>query len=333
MNASIAAMAMSSPWKEGTGFADSAGAGAFGATGAFGAAGALAAASPPAWLFCASAFPSEQPPSHRAPARIIGRAILWACRAIIESPPCWDLAAKGNARQMLGQRLGPLFPGFRDSGGAQPQRGQLAPNLALPVPVGPGIGGARVEDLPDPNGPSGQAILGAPRREGADADHPLGFEDPGEVEQEAIAGRKEGLAFARRQLVGGAVAAAFFHEDQGAVIGDEVLLEKTLRSPKMRGHRAPEPRPAHFAPRAGKALDRALGIDSGGLGHRCLDAQPVPNPAHLAEGDAGLRHAEGAGIHAEEDHAPPPGRVAPEVGVVGTLGVLDGVVDVAYGRA
>jgi len=62
-----------------------------------------------------------------------------------------------------------------------------------------------------------------------------------------------------------------------------------------------------------------------------MDVEPVSNDGDLAEGNAGLRHAEGAGIHAEEEDLFGGSGVTFEVYFGGFCGVDEGVVYVGYG--
>ena len=54
---------------------------------------------------------------------------------------------------------------------------------------------------------------------------------------------------------------------------------------------------------------------------------------HFAKGHAGLRHAEGAGVHSQEEYPPGAGRVPAQVRVMRPHRVLGRVVDMADGRA
>src|SRR2546423_13286883 len=65
---------------------------------------------------------------------------------------------------------------------------------------------------------------------------------------------------------------------------------------------------------------------------RGLDLEPVADSGDLAEGDAGLGHAERAGIHPEEEDAFRIVAVTPEIKLVGAPGVMERVVNVGDGR-
>src|SRR2546423_3259483 len=65
---------------------------------------------------------------------------------------------------------------------------------------------------------------------------------------------------------------------------------------------------------------------------RGLDLEPVADSGGLAEGDAGLGHAERAGIHPEEEDAFRSVAVTPEIKLVGAPGVMERVINVGNGR-
>ena len=64
---------------------------------------------------------------------------------------------------------------------------------------------------------------------------------------------------------------------------------------------------------------------------RPLDPEPVPHQGNAAEGDAGLGHAPGSGIHAEQEHAL--GRIAEPLEILPErrFGVAQWVVDMGHG--
>ena len=148
-----------------------------------------------------------------------------------------------------------------------------------------------------------------------------------------VAGRVQRLALGGEQLVGRAILAGGFHEDEGAVVGDEMLAEECFGGSPMASDGGPDARPAHFAARTGESVDRALRV----LGARSVDAgvdsHPIAHHGHLAEGNAGLGHAVGAGIHAQEDHSFGAVPETAEVFPVAPRGVTEGVVHVGHGSA
>ena len=167
----------------------------------------------------------------------------------------------------------------------------------------------------------------APRREGADPDHPFRGERIDEAPQVAVARREEPLLLVRRQAIRRPVAPARLEEQQRAVVRDVVAREEALGTAPVRRHRAPQPRAAHLAAAAGEALDRALRVRLRRAADGRLDAEPVADEAHLTERHSRLRHAEGARVHAEKDHALARRGVARDVARVRAARVVERVVD------
>ena len=62
-----------------------------------------------------------------------------------------------------------------------------------------------------------------------------------------------------------------------------------------------------------------------------VQAQPIAHGGHFAKGHAGLRHAEGPGVHADEHHALAALGVALQVLLVHVPGVVQRVVHVGDG--
>ena len=66
--------------------------------------------------------------------------------------------------------------------------------------------------------------------------------------------------------------------------------------------------------------------------HLAAEAQEVPHHGHVAKGNPRLRHAERAGIHAEQEDFLGSLPVANEVGLGHLPGVVEGIVDTGDGR-
>src|SRR2546423_10128715 len=140
----------------------------------------------------------------------------------------------------------------------------------------------------------------------------------------------ERRAFARRQFVWRAIASAVFEKGERAVIHDEVIAEKFLRHTKAFREQSPEPFAADFA---------AMAIESGDEPFRMLirraldlhfDAEPIADGGDLAERDAGLGHAERAGIHSEKQDALRTVAIASEIDFVGAPRVAKRIVNMRY---
>ena len=81
----------------------------------------------------------------------------------------------------------------------------------------------------------------------------------------------------------------------------------------MVGDRTPEPRAADLAALAIEAIDGALWMLLLGSIDSLLDSQPVPYGAYFAKGNAGLGHAIGTRVHAEEEDPLSPLSEPPQV--------------------
>jgi len=66
--------------------------------------------------------------------------------------------------------------------------------------------------------------------------------------------------------------------------------------------------------------------------HRRVDFQPVSDNVDFAEGNAGLGHSPGAGVHPEQQDLLRTGSVTLDVKVKGLAGVFQRIVHVAYRR-
>ena len=122
----------------------------------------------------------------------------------------------------------------------------------------------------------------------ADPDSPFGpqrLEDGREV---PVAGGGEERLLAGGELVRRPVAARLLHEDQRAVVEDEVVGEELIGRPEALPEEAPEASAAHLGARAAEALDEALGVLLLRLADMCLDSHPVPDSLDLPEGDSDL---------------------------------------------
>ena len=121
-------------------------------------------------------------------------------------------------------------------------------------------------------------------------------------------------------------------EGERTVVGDEVLGEEGVGTFEFLGEVAPQAAAGNFRAGAGVAFDRTRGILLRRLADRGFDAEPVARGGDLAEGDAALHHAEGAGVHAQKNDALFARAVAAQILLVRRPGVVERVVDVADGR-
>src|SRR5262249_40902720 len=108
-------------------------------------------------------------------------------------------------------------------------------------------------------------------------------------------------ALVRGELVRRAVLTALLHEHERAVVPHEEAREERRGRLEARSRPAPQARATHLGARARKAFYRTRGMLARGLLHAALDTEPVAHERNLAERDTGLRHAERAGVHADEE--------------------------------
>lgn len=211
---------------------------------------------------------------------------------------------------------------------------ELLGGLAGPVAIGEWAGGAGVEDAADFEA-SAEGVFGtlsAGLRKGTNAYDPFGIEGGDDFAEVGVAELFHGLGFAGGELVRGAVATAFLHENEGAVIGHKMLLEEVFSRAKTLGEEAPEAAAADFGVFAGKAGDAAFGVLVLGMSDFRFDLHPVAYRGDFAKGHAGLGHAEGARVHADEDDTFFAFAVTAEVELVRNAGVFERIVNVGRGR-
>lgn len=116
-----------------------------------------------------------------------------------------------------------------------------------------------------------------------------------------VTGLVERISFIRWQLVGRAVPSGGFHENQGAIVGDEMLTKKRVWISPVVGDCPPETSAADFASRTVKSIDATFWMFVVGTIDAFFNAQPIADPTDLAKGYARLGHSVGARIHAKKD--------------------------------
>ncbi len=117
-------------------------------------------------------------------------------------------------------------------------------------------------------------------------------------------------------------------EEQRTVIVDEMIGEEYLSLAEALLEQSPETAAADLGTVAGEAGDLLAGMLLVGSPHRHLQPHPVANGGDLSEGHSGLRHAEGAGIHAQEEHLlRAGGGITTQVGLMGRPGIVQRLID------
>ena len=143
------------------------------------------------------------------------------------------------------------------------------------------------------------------RGKSADANHPFRLENLKNSLQMLIASLEQPVFFGRGQFVRCPVAAGGFAECQRTIIGHEVFPEEDFGRTKPAGEQLPKPPAADLRARTIPAKDRPLGMLRCGPADGRGNFKPVTHGGDFAEGNAGLNHAERAGVHAQKHHALP----------------------------
>ena len=117
-------------------------------------------------------------------------------------------------------------------------------------------------------------------------------------------------------------------EEERAVVVDQVIGEEGLGLAEAFLEEPPEASAADFRTMAGKAGHLLAGMLLVRASDRHLQAHPIPDGGDLPERHAGLSHAEGSRIHAQEEHLlGTRSRVATQIGLVRGPGVIERLVD------
>lgn len=132
----------------------------------------------------------------------------------------------------------------------------------------------------------------------ADADGEHGLEDIDDGLEVLVAGGEESLSFGDGEFVGGAIAAALFHENQGTVVGDKVIDEEVVRIRILFFEEPPEAATGDFGFLAGESFDDTFGMLIGWLGDGGFDFHPIADVSDFAKGDSCLSHSPRTWIHA-----------------------------------
>lgn len=219
---------------------------------------------------------------------------------------------------------------------------QLRGHSPGPILIGSGTGWTGMEDLAESGpdwrtGPDWRILLsencdGTFRREIADADNPVRRQNANDFPEVIVAPRKERVALTRWEFVRRPIASAFFEKGERAIVHDQMFLEEFLGCPETFREQPPESLAADFAAMTIETSDESFGMFARRAIDLCLDAEPVADGRDFAEGDTGLRHAEGARVHPEKQD---PFRIipgAPQINLVATPGVTQRIVNVRDGR-
>ncbi len=204
-----------------------------------------------------------------------------------------------------------------------------------PTPIRHGVRRARVRDLGILDQQSVQSLPRARLGISADADDGAHAERLDEDAQQPVAF----LVHRRHDLI-----REFFRDDVTALLGvlqeqqrtvvmDEMVGEESFGLPETFHEETPQPATADLRAVTGKTghlLARVLLLRPS---NRHLQPHPIPDGGDLPERDAGLGHPEGTRIHAQEEHLLRPGsRIATQIGLMRSPGIVQRLVDEVSGR-
>lgn len=214
---------------------------------------------------------------------------------------------------------------FPDTSGDQLPGGGFRPTA-----IGGRGCGRRVEDAGDGGrgAAQGGGLMKAVFRKAAHSHEKCGLhvaDGFGEVAQAGIFNR---LHFGGGEFVRCEIGTRFAHPDQRAVVEDEVVGEEIAGIREAFGEQSPEAATTDFRARAGESFNRSFWVFSCGFSDGGFDFHPVAHGGDLTKRNTGLGHAEGARIHAEEQHAFGGGAEAVEVRLVRLPGVVERVIGV-----
>lgn len=166
----------------------------------------------------------------------------------------------------------------------------------------------------------------------ANTDKPLWVEVFDDGPEVAVTGSVDGFHLGVGDFVGGAITAGLLHEDEGAVVGDEVIGEEISRVGEPLAEESPEPATADFRAGAGKAIDGTFGVFVFWFLDGSFDSHPRAHRFNFAEWHPGLGHSERAGVHPEHEDLFRGCAEAREVLGVGLPSVFERIVDVGDWR-
>lgn len=130
-----------------------------------------------------------------------------------------------------------------------------------------------------------------------DSNNGFGLQDSSERLQKLIAARLEHLGILAIQFVGRDVSSPFVHEDERAIIRDEMLLKEGVWSREPFREETPKSSPRDFGFLTSESFDRTLGMLFERLRNRGMNLKIVSDRCDLAKWNPRLRHPKRAWIH------------------------------------
>ena len=180
-----------------------------------------------------------------------------------------------------------------------------------------------------------QSFTGARLGIAADADDGADAERLDDDPQQLIALLVHRRHDLRRKFLGDDVTTLLgvLQEEQRAVVVDQMIGEEGLGLAETFLKEPPETSAADLGPMAGETghlLARVLFLRPS---DRHLQPHPIPDRSDFPERHAGLGHPERSRVHAQEEHLlRPRSRVATQIGLMRSPGVVQRLVDEVRGR-
>jgi|GEM_PF-137386 len=134
----------------------------------------------------------------------------------------------------------------------------------------------------------------------SDTDNPVWLQGADGCFEMGVTGGEQRLSLLHRQLVWSQVFSGFTHENEGAIVNDEVIGEKGFWGDELLLEIAPKTTATDFRTRAAETFNAALGVLRLRFSNGTLKPQPVPSCSDLAKRNTRLRHPERTGVHAQQ---------------------------------
>ena len=148
-----------------------------------------------------------------------------------------------------------------------------------------------------------------------------------------VARGKQHRAFRSRQFVRRPIPTAGFNKSQWTIVRDQMFAKKVFGRAESFREQFPQTLTTDLIPLARETGHAPLWMLVRRTANFCFDAEPVAYGRDLAERDAGLHHAERAGIHAEKQDAFTTVRVTLQIRLMRSPGVFERVVNVRDRRS
>src|SRR6266567_3520264 len=143
-----------------------------------------------------------------------------------------------------------------------------------------------------------------------------------------VARGKQRGAFHSRQFVRRPISTAGFNKSQWTIVRDQVFAKKVFGCAESFREQSPQTLTTDLIPLTRETSHAPLWMLVCRTANFLFDAEPIAHGGDLAERDAGLHHAERAGIHAEKQDGFTTVRVTLQIRLMRSPGVFERVVNV-----